>query len=138
MEICEIRSRQLSFRSGTLSAEHVSLRFLDEDIDYVWQPRPGHWEHGSFLCFPLLGRLPEGRYCLDGRTYDCLLYTSQRTQKDVGCPADLLPDPLLIRRRQMQSGKQLPYRCNLAGQRMKKDAAQIKKQFHEKPLQQEF
>lgn len=60
MEICEIRSRQLSFRSGTLSAEHVSLRFLDEDIDYVWQPRPGHWEHGSFLCFPLLGRLPEG------------------------------------------------------------------------------
>lgn len=70
MEICEIRSRQLSFRSGTLSAEHVSLRFLDEDIDYVWQPRPGHWEHGSFLCFPLLGRLPEGRYCLDGRTYD--------------------------------------------------------------------
>ncbi len=69
MNICEIKNETLAFRSGDLSAEHISLRFLDEDVDYVWQPRPGHWEHGSFLCFPLLGRLPEGRYTLDGQEY---------------------------------------------------------------------
>lgn len=69
MNITEIHNEYLTFRSGDLSAEHVSLRFADEDIDYVWQPRPGHWEHGSFLCFPLLGRLPEGRYTLDGQEY---------------------------------------------------------------------
>lgn len=69
MKITEIKNESLVFRSGDLSAEHVSLRFRGEDVDYVWQPRPGHWEHGSFLCFPLLGLLPEGRYTLDGREY---------------------------------------------------------------------
>ena len=69
MRITEIRNEFLSFRAGDLCGEHVSLRFLDEDIDYVWQPRPGHWEHGSFVCFPLLGRLPDGSYTLDGKTY---------------------------------------------------------------------
>ena len=69
MTVCEIKNETLAFRSGDLSGEHLSLRFLDEDIDYVWQPRPGYWERGSFLCFPLLGRLPEGRYTLDGQEY---------------------------------------------------------------------
>lgn len=69
MQITEIRNEVLSFRSDDLSAEHVSLCFHGEDVDYVWQPRPGHWAHGSFLCFPLLGRLPEGRYTLDGQEY---------------------------------------------------------------------
>lgn len=69
MKITEIQNEYLTFRSGDLSGEHVSLRFSGEEVDYVWQPRPGHWEHGSFLCFPLLGRLPEGRYTLDGQSY---------------------------------------------------------------------
>ena len=69
MKITEIKNEFLAFRSGDLSGEHVSLRFLGEDVEYVWQPRPGHWEHGSFVCFPLLGRLPEGRYMLDGQAY---------------------------------------------------------------------
>ncbi len=69
MKITEIKNEFLAFRSGDLSGEHVSLRFLGEDVEYVWQPRLGHWEHGSFLCFPLLGRLPEGRYTLDGQAY---------------------------------------------------------------------
>ena len=69
MNLYEISNEFLTFRSGDLSAEHVFLRFRDEDTDYVWQPRPGHWEHGSFLCFPLLGRLPEGKYRLDGQEY---------------------------------------------------------------------
>ena len=66
----EIKNECLRFRAGDLSGEHLSLRFLDEDTEYVWQPRPGHWERGSFVCFPLLGRLPGGSYLLDGRRYE--------------------------------------------------------------------
>ena len=69
MKTAEIRNEYLVFRSGELCGEHLSLRFADEDIDYVWQPRPGMWEKGSFVCFPLLGRLPEGRYTIAGREY---------------------------------------------------------------------
>jgi galactose mutarotase-like enzyme len=69
MEI-EIRNECLRFRAGDLSGEHLSLRFIDEDAEYVWQPRPGHWERGSFVCFPLLGRLPGGSCLLDGQRYE--------------------------------------------------------------------
>lgn len=69
MKVYQIENEKLIFRSGDLSGEHVSLRYRDEDIDYIWQPQPGHWEHGSFVCFPLLGRLPEGSYELDGQRY---------------------------------------------------------------------
>ncbi len=69
MKVSEIANGILRFRAGDRCGEHVSLRFAGEDVDYVWQPRPGHWERGSFVCFPLLGRLPEGRYTLDGAAY---------------------------------------------------------------------
>lgn len=70
MKIYEIKNNILSFRSGDLCGEHVSLRFHGDDTEYIWQPRPGHWEHGSFICFPLLGRVPDGKYELDGCEYE--------------------------------------------------------------------
>jgi galactose mutarotase-like enzyme len=60
---------EVAFVSDSHGAELHSLRFRDEDLDYLWMPsEPGPARTST--CFPLLGRVPDDRYDLAGRTYE--------------------------------------------------------------------
>lgn len=37
--------------------------------EYIWQAEPEHWERSSPLLFPIVGRLKEHSYSLEGRRY---------------------------------------------------------------------
>lgn len=38
--------------------------------EYLWQPDPAYWEEQSPVLFPYVGRFTDGRYTLDGKTYE--------------------------------------------------------------------
>ena len=64
-----IADDDVAFISDSHGAEVHSLRFLDEELDYLWMPaEPG--PSRTSTCFPLLGRVPDGRYELGGREYE--------------------------------------------------------------------
>lgn len=64
-----IADDEVAFVSDSHGAELHSLRFLDEELDYLWMPSELGLLRTS-TCFPLLGTVPDGRYELAGRTYE--------------------------------------------------------------------
>lgn len=64
-----IANDDVVFVSDSHGAEVHSLHFADEEIDYLWMP-PEPGPASVSTCFPLLGRLPDGRYELEGREYE--------------------------------------------------------------------
>jgi len=64
-----IANDDVVFVSDSHGAEAHSLRFTDEELDYLWMP-PEPGPAGVMTCFPLLGRVPDGRYELAGREYE--------------------------------------------------------------------
>jgi galactose mutarotase-like enzyme len=64
-----IANDDVVFVSDSHGAEVHSLRFADEELDYLWMP-PEPGPAAVSTCFPLLGKVPDGRYELDGRHYE--------------------------------------------------------------------
>jgi galactose mutarotase-like enzyme len=68
-----IANPEIAFDSDSHGAELHSLRFRDEDLDYLWMPaEPG--PSRTSTCFPLLGKVPDGRYEFEGREYELQMH----------------------------------------------------------------
>ncbi len=52
-----------------LGAELSSLRLLSRDLEYLWQADPAVWGRHSPILFPMVGRLKEDRYQVEGQTF---------------------------------------------------------------------
>lgn len=50
-------------------AELQSLILKKDNTEYVWQGNPDIWAKHAPLLFPIIGRLKNGEYTLDGKTY---------------------------------------------------------------------
>lgn len=50
-------------------AELCSMLLKKDQKEYVWQANPDIWAHHAPLLFPLIGRLKDGEYTFEGRTY---------------------------------------------------------------------
>ena len=53
----------------TLGAELISVKSID-GCEYIWQADPTYWAEHSPIMFPICGRLPNGRYTYEGKTYE--------------------------------------------------------------------
>ena len=52
-----------------LGAELSSVYSKNEDFEYLWQGDASVWSGRSPILFPIVGRLMDDRYCLDGKEY---------------------------------------------------------------------
>jgi galactose mutarotase-like enzyme len=73
-----IANGEVAFVSDSHGAELHSLRFADEELDYLWMPAGPELARTS-TCFPLLGTVPEGRYELAGHVYDIPMHGFARS-----------------------------------------------------------
>lgn len=62
-----IASDRLSAEIAPLGAELQSLKCDGEEL--LWSGDPAWWAGRAPILFPMIGRLPDGRYRLDGREY---------------------------------------------------------------------
>jgi galactose mutarotase-like enzyme len=73
-----IANDEVAFVSDSYGAELHSLRFRDEELDYLWMPaEPGLGRTST--CFPLLGTVPDGRYEFAGAVYDIPMHGFARS-----------------------------------------------------------
>lgn len=63
----------LHIQVDSLGAELRSLRDGD-GVEYLWQRHPAYWARSSPLLFPWVGRLPNGCYQVNGRSYSLPLH----------------------------------------------------------------
>ena len=52
--------------------------------EYIWQGNPEYWTGQTPIMFPICGRLTEGKYTYDGKTYEMILHGFARQSDFVG------------------------------------------------------
>lgn len=57
-----------------VGAELQSIRSKSDGTEYLWQGNPEFWAGRAYNLFPICGRLTEGRYTFDGKTYEMNLH----------------------------------------------------------------
>lgn len=53
-----------------LGCELTSVILKENSAEYLWQGDPAYWAGQSPILFPIVGRLIDDRYSLDGKTYE--------------------------------------------------------------------
>lgn len=57
-----------------IGAELQNYILKEDGTEYLWQGDPKYWSGRAFNLFPICGRLTEGRYLYDGKSYDMRIH----------------------------------------------------------------
>ncbi|MFA5449545.1 MAG: aldose 1-epimerase family protein [Clostridia bacterium] len=69
--IYTIKNSKLTVKIDDLGAELSSILGLD-GTEYLWQGDPTYWKGRAYNLFPIVGRLPNGKYLYEGEVYHML------------------------------------------------------------------
>lgn len=67
--IYTLKNDKLTAKISTLGAEMISVVAAD-GCEYLWQGDQQYWGGTSPWLFPICGRLPDGKYTYEGKTYE--------------------------------------------------------------------
>lgn len=69
METYNIANRYLSVKIKQSGAELASIQSIPEGTEYMWEADPQYWGRHSSILFPIVGKVFENAYQLDGKSY---------------------------------------------------------------------
>lgn len=69
-DMIKLRNAELQCEIATLGAELRSLRDANSGDEFIWQRDPVFWAASAPILFPVIGRMKDGGYTLDGRFYE--------------------------------------------------------------------
>lgn len=69
MEIV-INSSKLKAKINNFGTELVSLKKIDNGMEYIWQKDPTYWNKSSPVLFPFIGAIKDNQYFYDGKLYE--------------------------------------------------------------------
>lgn len=72
MKLITIENPELTVILDTEGAVLHSIR--KDGLEYLWQGDPTYWKRRDANLFPYVGRLTEGKYLLDGKTYPMTIH----------------------------------------------------------------
>jgi galactose mutarotase-like enzyme len=64
-----LQNEQYQIAVKAQGAELSSLRSLADNLEYIWQADPAIWPRHAPVLFPIVGKVPEGKYHYQGQTY---------------------------------------------------------------------
>lgn len=65
----QLKNEYLTIQTSADGAELISLCSNNPVHEYLWQAEPTFWARHSPVLFPIVGRVWDGEYRVDGRTY---------------------------------------------------------------------
>ena len=69
----QIKNELLTVEIEDLGAQLASIKDND-GIEYLWQGDERYWKDRALNIFPYVARLTEGKYTLDGKTYEMSIH----------------------------------------------------------------
>ncbi|MBE6541722.1 MAG: aldose 1-epimerase family protein [Ruminococcaceae bacterium] len=69
-----IENKKIKITVTDLGAEMTSLILKKTGVEYLWQADPTYWTGHAYNLFPICGRLWEGKYTYQGKTYEMNLH----------------------------------------------------------------
>ena len=76
-----IENDKLKVKISSMGAELQSIRRVEDNTEYLWQGDPTYWAGRAANLFPICGRLFEGKYTYQGKTYEMQLHGFARHQE---------------------------------------------------------
>lgn len=76
-----IENDKLKIKISSMGAELQSIRRIEDNTEYLWQGDPTYWAGRAANLFPICGRLTEGKYTYDGKSYEMMLHGFARFQE---------------------------------------------------------
>ena len=64
-----LRNSEFEVKVKAKGAEVCSFKRLSDNTEYIWQGDAKIWARHAPVLFPIVGRLPEHKYFLDGKSY---------------------------------------------------------------------
>src|SRR5688572_10153732 len=64
-----LRNSEFEVKVKAKGAEVCSFKRLSDNTEYMWQGDAKIWPRHAPVLFPIVGRLPEHKYLLDGKSY---------------------------------------------------------------------
>ena len=69
-----IENEKIRVSVTDMGAEMTSLILKETGTEYLWQADPAYWTGHAYNLFPICGRLWEGKYTYQGKTYEMNLH----------------------------------------------------------------
>lgn len=69
MQTFTLQNDILRIRIKQAGAELASIFHIPFDREYLWQGDPAYWKRHSSILFPIVGKLQDDQYQLDGKSY---------------------------------------------------------------------
>jgi galactose mutarotase-like enzyme len=76
----QIKNAHLTASMSLIGAELQSLKLNHNQHELIWQRDPAIWSGSAPILFPIVGRLINGQYILDGQTYTMPIHGIVRTE----------------------------------------------------------
>lgn len=76
-----IENDKLKIKVSSMGAELQSIRRIEDDTEYLWQGDPTYWAGRATNLFPICGRLIEGKYTYQGKSYEMMLHGFAKLQE---------------------------------------------------------
>ena len=68
----KLKNDRLEIDIANHGAEVKRVYHLDYELDYLWNSNPEFWARSSPVLFPVVGRLAEDTYLLNGKRYSLM------------------------------------------------------------------
>jgi galactose mutarotase-like enzyme len=66
----KLENQYLALESNEKGAELISIRDKKDNTEYLWNGNPEFWGRHAPILFPIVGRLKNNQYKIDGKTYN--------------------------------------------------------------------
>ncbi|WP_461243574.1 aldose 1-epimerase family protein [Secundilactobacillus muriivasis] len=77
----ELKNADLRVKLNESGAELTSVAAPEDGLEYIWQADPKFWGRHAPVLFPIVGRLKDDQYQLNGETYQMTQHGFARDQK---------------------------------------------------------
>ena len=76
-----LENEVLKVKISSMGAELQSIRRLEDDTEYLWQGDARYWPGRATNLFPMCGRMVEGKYTFEGKTYEIPIHGFAKLQE---------------------------------------------------------
>lgn len=81
MSVYKLENNHLSLKVNSFGAEMCSVKTRQDNIEYIWQAHKEVWARYAPNLFPIVGKLKEGKYWHDGKSYELPQHGFARDQE---------------------------------------------------------
>jgi galactose mutarotase-like enzyme len=67
--ITKLENQQIAVAIHSSGAELCNLKLKQDETEYMWQADPAYWGRHAPVLFPIVGRLVDDEYIMDGQVY---------------------------------------------------------------------